>query len=207
MDTNKQFVILIAGASGSGKSTFANEIYKSTPKNKKCVIICQDSYYHSNHNLTQQERRAINYDHPSSFEWDLMINQIEDLKNNNPIKVPIYDYKKEERISDFHLINEADIIILEGIYALYNEKLNALADLKVFIETPKDECLIRRLTRDIYERGRNFDSVVQQWRETVSPMYDQFIEPSKRNANVTIVWNKNNRVALNLVKTWLQQNK
>nr|WP_318031999.1 uridine kinase [Ureaplasma parvum] len=180
MNIKSPILILIAGASGSGKTTFANEIIARIPKNTTSAVICQDSYYISNPQLNKKERRLINYDHPTSFEWDLMRKQLNDIKKGKKIKVPIYDYKTEIRLNETIDISNIDVIVFEGIYAIYDDIINQIADLKIFIETPKDECLIRRILRDVNERNRSFESVISQWRSTVSPMYDQFVEPSKK---------------------------
>lgn len=203
MNIKSPILILIAGASGSGKTTFANEIIARIPKNTTSAVICQDSYYISNPQLNKKERRLINYDHPTSFEWDLMRKQLNDIKKGKKIKVPIYDYKTEIRLNETIDISNIDVIVFEGIYAIYDDIINQIADLKIFIETPKDECLIRRILRDVNERNRSFESVISQWRSTVSPMYDQFVEPSKKNANVSVLWNEHNRVALHLIHKWI----
>ncbi|MCV3743676.1 uridine kinase [Ureaplasma sp. ES3154-GEN] len=192
-------IIAIGGASGSGKTTIAETIKKTMPENKKCAIVCQDSYYHPVHIIKSQLNGIMNFDHPQSFDWDLMRSQILALKNRKKVAVPIYDYVHHQRMNETHSLADVDVLIIEGIYAIYDESLNGLIDLKVFVETPKDECLMRRVLRDLKERGRSIDSIAEQWRSTVSLMYDQFVKPSKMNADIIVPWSEKNQAAMDLL--------
>lgn len=200
MSNSKPILILVDGASGSGKTTVSSEIAQKLPKEIKHAIICQDRYYvdsSSAHNTI--DRIEFNYDHPSAFRWNLMRQDIIDLLNKKAVNLPIYDYTRHETKSETDLISDIDVIILEGIYALYDEEINKLANLKIFVDTPKDECLIRRLERDVNFRGRTLTSVINQWRDTVRPMYDKFIEPLKFRADIIIPWSNHSQLALDAV--------
>lgn len=197
----KPILILVEGASGSGKTTVSNEIIQNLPPEVKSVIVCQDRYYMSSDQAQHtKDHIDFNYDHPSAFEWSLMKKDIKDLLNKQPVQLPIYDYVLHKRKVQTDLVKEADVIILEGIYALYDDEINDLAILKIFVDTPKDECLIRRLERDVNHRGRSLSSVINQWRETVRPMYNRFIEPLKFKADIIVPWSNYSKPALDTVR-------
>lgn len=187
----KRILILVCGGSGSGKTTFSKKIQELLPKNINSKVICQDSYYKDFYDY--QDIDKTNYDHPSSFRWDAMIDSIKKIINNEPTNIPIYDYQKRKKIEDVYFHEDLDVIIFEGIYAIFDSKLNELADLKLFIETDLDECLIRRIERDTKQRGRSLESIIEQWRNFVKPMYVQFIYPLRMIADMIIPWNYTNK--------------
>ena len=196
----KPFLILIAGGSGSGKTTVAEEIIKNLPPDVSGISICQDRYYLANNSRKNKELNTFNYDHPNAFDWKLMVKQLKDIMQNKQIRLPIYDYVNHERKSEKELFKPADVIIFEGIHALRNEELNKLSELKIFVDTPKDESFIRRLERDTKVRGRKLDDIISQWRNTVRPMYDAFIEPLKGKADIIIPWNEYQRKAVEIIR-------
>ena len=198
---NKPILILVDGASGSGKTTVSSEIINNLPGNVKSVIVCQDRYYVNSDTAHHTEDHVdFNYDHPAAFEWELMRNDVKKLLNGEPVDLPIYDYVEHKRKSETDLVQGVDVIIMEGIYALYDKEINKMATLKIFVDTPKDECLIRRLERDVNSRGRSLQSVINQWRETVRPMYDKFIEPLKFKADIIVPWSNHSQSALDTVR-------
>lgn len=188
-------LILICGSSGSGKSTISKMIHTELSKTKKVEILCQDCYYVD----VPEDEKMYNFDHPSSFEWKLLIKDIKDILSNKPTIVPDYNYALHKKEFNNRIIDKPDVLIVEGIYGLYNEELNNLAALKIFVDTPKDECLIRRLKRDVVERGRDLENILTQWRTNVRPMYDQFIEPLKERANIIIPWSYSNHTAVDFL--------
>ena len=194
---NTPILILVDGPSGSGKTTVSNEILKSLPNNLSCLIVNQDRYYKDSLYI---ENNGLNYDHPNSFDWNLIIDNINNLMNFKPTMLPLYDYVKYERLKEFEKVESADVIIFEGIYALYNKEINDMALLKIFVDTPMDECLIRRILRDTKERQRSIDSIIEQWRKTVCPMYKAFIEPLKSQVDIILPWNNNNPLGINILR-------
>lgn len=191
-------LIGITGGTGSGKSTVSKEIFKSIPE-KKIAIIEQDSYYKDQSNLSFEERVKTNYDHPFAFDNELLIQQLKDLMNNKPIEKPIYDFEKHTRKKETITVEPKDIIILEGILILFEEEIRNLLDIKIFVDTDSDVRVIRRLLRDIKDRGRTVDSVILQYMETVRPAHLQFIEPTKRYADIIIPEGGYNKVAIDIM--------
>ncbi|MHC4439729.1 MAG: uridine kinase [Planctomycetota bacterium] len=182
---NKGILIGIAGASGSGKTVIANSIIESLGPDK-AVIIQEDSYYNDLSDVPFEQRVSKNFDHPDAFDHDLLAEHLQRLLNGETVSHPIYDYKLHTRSKETRTVGPADLIILEGILIFNNAQLRELMDYRVFIDTPPDICFIRRLKRDIEERGRTADSVIRQYTETVRPMYLEFIEPSKQYADILI---------------------
>lgn len=201
--TQKPILILLSGGSGSGKTTVASEIMKNLPSEVSGIIVCQDSYYTDQTYNSKFDPAIHNFDHPNAFDWKLMKNHIKKLLNKNSVKIPIYNYSTHSRELNANLTKPADIIIFEGIHALYDDELNSLAELKIFVDTPKDESFIRRLERDVQQRGRDLNSVITQWRETVKPMYEAFIEPLKLKADVIIPWNNYQSKAVDIIRKGL----
>ena len=181
----KGILIGIAGASGSGKTHVANSIIKSIGSDK-AVIIQEDSYYKDLSDVPYDERAGSNFDHPDAFDHDLLAKHLSQLLNGETISHPVYDYKIHSRLKETKTVVPHALIILEGILIFNNTRLRELMDFRVFIDTALDICFIRRLKRDITERGRTLDSVTQQYIETVRPMYLQFIKPSKSYADILI---------------------
>ncbi|WP_298470392.1 uridine kinase [uncultured Psychrobacillus sp.] len=202
-------IIGITGGSGSGKTSVTQAI-SEVFKDHSVVVIEQDYYYKDQSHLAYEERLNTNYDHPFAFDNDLLIQHVNDLLNDKAIEKPIYDYAQHTRSSETVLIQPKDVIILEGILVLEDERLRNLMDIKLFVDTDSDLRIIRRILRDIHERGRTVESVVEQYLTVVRPMHNQFIEPTKRYADVIIPEGGQNEVAIDLmvtkIKTILETN-
>jgi len=193
-------IIGIAGGTGSGKTTVAESIASSF-SDESVVIIGHDSYYHDHSHLSPNDRALINYDHPHAFDTVLLIRQLEELSSGRAVERPVYDYVSHSRKTRGILIRPARVILVEGILVLENKKLREMMDIRIFIDTDNDERFIRRLLRDTHERGRDLDSVVRQYLGTVRPMHLDFIEPTKRYADIIIPGGAHNTVAMDLVVT------
>lgn len=200
MTFKRPLVIGIAGGSGSGKTSVTNAIY-DVYKEKAVVVIEQDYYYKDQSHLKFEERLATNYDHPLAFDTDLLIEHIHQLLKRHPIEKPIYDYAHHTRAEETVIIEPQDVIILEGILVLEDPRLRDLMDIKLFVDTDSDIRIIRRIMRDINERGRSIESVVEQYLSVVRPMHNQFIEPTKRYADIIIPEGGQNEVAIDLMVT------
>jgi len=196
---NKPLFIGIAGGSASGKTTVASKICSSYENH--VTIIRQDDYYNDQTSMTMEERVLTNYDHPKAFDFELMISNLSDLMNGKEIRKPIYDFVKHNRSDQIEIVEPTAIIILEGLFALENERLRDLMDIKIYVQTDSDIRFIRRLVRDVNERGRTLDSVIKQYTETVRPMHLQFIRPTKREADIIIPEGGDNVVAIDLITT------
>lgn len=191
-------LIGITGGTGSGKSTVAKEIYKKFDED--CIaMIEQDSYYKDQSNTPIEDRSKKNYDHPDAFDNDLLIEHLNDLLNLKAIEKPIYDFEIHNRKEETIKVEPRDIIIVEGILVLQDEKLRDLLDIKIYVDTDADVRIIRRLVRDINERGRTVDSVINQYLNVVRPMHMQFIEPTKRYADIIIPEGGHNKVAVDMM--------
>ena len=197
----KPVVIGITGGSGSGKTTIAHKIVDQMQENEHVLIMTQDSYYKDNTCIPMNIRQNINYDHPDAFDIPLLEEQLNRLLQYEPIEMPVYDFKEHTRSKETIHIEPADIIILEGILVLASEEIRNLMDIKVYVDTDDDIRFIRRLERDIKERGRSIDSVIEQYLDTVKPMYHQFIEPTKRYADIIIPEGGENNVAIDMLTT------
>lgn len=193
-------IIGIAGGSGSGKTSVTNAI-SEVFKNHSVVVIQQDFYYKDQSHLKFEERLNTNYDHPLAFDNDLLLEHIHNLLDNKSIEKPVYDYAKHTRSSETITIEPKDVIILEGILVLEDERLRNMMNIKLFVDTDADLRIIRRILRDINERGRTVDSVVDQYLHVVRPMHNQFIEPTKKYADVIIPEGGQNEVAIDLMVT------
>ncbi|WP_391202045.1 uridine kinase [Psychrobacillus sp. L4] len=200
MSSRTPLIIGITGGSGSGKTSVTNAI-SEVFKNHSVVVIEQDYYYKDQSHLKFEERLNTNYDHPLAFDNDLLIEHIHRLLNNLAIEKPVYDYAQHTRSKETIVIEPKDVIILEGILVLEDERLRNLMDIKLFVDTDSDLRIIRRILRDIHERGRTVDSVVDQYINVVRPMHNQFIEPTKRYADVIIPEGGQNEVAIDLMVT------
>ncbi len=196
----KGILIGIAGASGSGKTLVANTIIERLGSDK-VVLIQEDSYYKDLSDIPLDERAGRNFDHPDAFDHDLLAEHLKLLLEGKTVAHPIYDYKTHSRLKETKTVGPHTIIILEGILVLNEPKLRELMDIRVFIDTALDICFIRRLKRDIEERGRSVESVITQYQNTVRPMYFQFIEPSKRYADIIIPRGGKNLVAIDILTT------
>ena len=193
-------IIGITGGSGSGKSTVVNQVIKHLPK--ECVtVIPQDAYYKDNGHKSAEERAKINFDHPSSIEWGLLIRQLETLKTGKPIEMPIYSYVTCARSKETIPVNPSSVIIVEGILILTNPRLRRKLDVKVFVDADGDDRLMRIIRRDIEERGRSFQQVLQHYERYVKTMHLQFIEPTKRYADIIVPQGGQNKVAIELLSS------
>lgn len=199
----KPVVIGVAGGSGSGKTSVTKAIYESF-KGHSITMIQQDFYYKDQSDLPFEERLKTNYDHPLAFDNDLLIEHLQKLLQYEPIDKPVYDYSLHTRSKEVIEVEPKDVIILEGILVLEDERLRNLMDIKLYVDTDADIRIIRRLSRDIKERGRTLDSVIEQYTNVVRPMHNQFIEPTKRYADVIIPEGGQNHVAIDLMVTKIQ---
>ena len=195
---NTSLIIGIAGGTGSGKTTIADYILETVGP-EKIAFLPHDAYYLELHDLSQEERSKVNFDHPSSLETELLIEHINQLKAGQAIELPHYDFKTHTRTEETTLIEPQQILIIEGILIFAEPELRKLFDLKIYVDTDADIRFIRRLRRDIEERGRTTENVIDQYLETVRPMHLEFVEPSKRYASVIIPEGGYNRVALDLI--------
>ena len=192
---NSSILIGIAGGTGSGKTSIANYLLEQFG-NDELIVIEQDSYYKDNSNLSMDERNQQNFDHPEAIDIELFNKQMESLLGGKPVKIPIYDFSSHNRIEQLQLVKPTKIIIVEGILTLYFESLRKLMDIKVFVDVPDKIRFKRRLSRDIKKRGRTLMSVTNQYESTVSPMYKQFVEPSKDFADIIITGGAKNNEAI-----------
>jgi uridine kinase len=191
-------VVGISGGTGSGKTTVANRILE-TVSAKDVVFIQQDSYYRNLKDLPLDYRQLANFDHPDAIDNDLLVNHIKKLKAGEPVELPIYDFRTHTRLNETLRIEPKPIVIVEGILIFSDPRLLEQMDVKVFVDTPDDVRFIRRLKRDLAERGRTVDSVIEQYLATVRPMHMQFVEPSKRYADVIIPEGGHNLVSIDLI--------
>lgn len=198
--TKRPVVIGIAGGSCSGKTSVTRAIY-DVFREESVVVIEQDFYYKDQSHMTFEERLETNYDHPLAFDTDLLISHIESLLEYKAVEKPVYDYVKHTRAEEVIHVEPKDVIIVEGILVLEDERLRDLMDIKLFVDTDSDLRIIRRLQRDIVERGRTVDSVIDQYLSAVRPMHNMFIEPTKRYADVIIPEGGGNDVAIDLMVT------
>ena len=198
MAKQKPLVIGIAGGSGSGKTTVSKEISKRLPADR-VLILTEDAYYNDNSALSMDERKKINYDHPNAYDTDLLIEQLQDLLDG----MPTYNFNILSRAKDTIHVEPADIIILEGILVLATEELREFMDIKLFVDSDDDIRFIRRLQRDTQERGRSIDWIISQYLATVKPSYNQFVEPSKKYADIIIPQGGENQVAIDMVSSKL----
>lgn len=197
---NQRILIGLAGGSGSGKTSVTQAITKKFDA-RQVVLMEQDAYYKDLSDLPLAERLKTNVDHPDSIDFSLLKKHIQSILKGDPISVPIYDYKTLTRSKDTHQMESHHIVFLEGIFALYDKELRDLMDIKIYVDTADDLRFIRRLTRDIKERGGTLDSVIARYCDTVRPMHLQFIEPTKRYADIIIPDGVQNKVAIDLVQT------
>ena len=178
------YLIGIAGGTGSGKSTFTNRLKESLGDD--ITVIYHDNYYKRQDDVPFEERKLVNYDHPDSFETDLLVKHIKELKKGNSVECPVYDYTQHNRSNETVTIKPSKVIIIEGILALQDKRLRSLYDMKIFVEADADERILRRVVRDTKERGRDLEGIVKQYLTTVKPMHYLYVEPTKAMADIVI---------------------
>jgi uridine kinase len=193
-------IIGIAGGTGCGKTTVVNQILNELPEGE-VGVISQDAYYKDTTHLNYEERVSINFDHPRSIDFKLLTEHLDDLRKGKAIHQPVYSFVQHNRTGDTILTNPRKVMIVEGILILTNPELRELFDIKIFVHADSDERLIRRLKRDIAERGRDIKEVLTRYQSTLKPMHEQFIEPMKEYADIIIPNNKYNTVAIDIVRT------
>lgn len=192
-------ILGIAGGTGSGKTTVVDQMVHTYPDHE-VNVISQDSYYKDTSHLSYEERVMINFDHPSSIDFDLLEQHLLELKKGNPIEQPVYSFKEHNRTKETITVSPSEVIIVEGILILTQPKIRELFDIKVYIDCDSDERLIRRLKRDIADRGRDLDEVLARYQDTLKPMHQQFIEPTKAYADVIIPTNRFNTVGVQILR-------
>ena len=198
-------IIGIAGASGSGKSLFANTIVNEIGS-EQVVVLSEDSYYKNQEKLSLEARGKLNYDHPDAFDHPLLCEHLRQLKAGEAIKVPSYDFTTHTRSSKLDPIPSGkSIIVLEGILLFVDPELRKLMDIRIYVDTSLDIAFIRRLRRDVLERGRSMESVIEQYETTVRPMFIKFIEPSKRYADIIVPHGGKNRIAIDMIKAKMKE--
>ncbi|WP_197065785.1 uridine kinase [Prevotella pectinovora] len=197
-------IIGIAGGTGSGKTTVVKKIVEALPPHYVAVVPL-DSYYNDTTEMTEEERHAINFDHPDAFDWKLLIKQVNELRKGNAIEQPTYSYIKCNRLPETIHVEPKPVIIIEGIMTLLNKKLRDMMDLKIFVDADSDERLIRNIQRDIVERGRDVKMVVDRYLEVLKPMHEQFIEPTKRFADVIIPQGGENVKGIDMVCKFIER--
>ncbi len=197
-------IIGIAGGTGSGKTTVVRQIMDEL-KNEEVDVISQDSYYQDTTNLPFEERVKINFDHPKSIDFELLVDHLKELKAGKSIDEPIYSFMEHNRTSETRTIHPRKVIIVEGILILTHPEVRDMFDIKIYVHADSDERLIRRLKRDINERGRDLDEVLWRYQTTLKPMHQQFIEPTKEFADIIIPTNRFNTVAVDIVQTIIKE--
>ena len=197
-------IIGIAGGTGCGKTTVVNQILNELPE-KEVGVISQDSYYNDTTHLSYEERININFDHPRSIDFDLLVSHLKELKKGNAIHQPVYSFVKHNRTGDTVVTHPRKVMIVEGILILTHPELRDMFDIKIFVHADADERLLRRLKRDITERGRDLDEVLTRYQNTLKPMHEQFIEPTKEYADIIIPNNRHNTVAIDILRSIIHQ--
>ena len=196
-------IIGIAGGTGSGKTTVVKKIVEALPPHSVAVVPL-DSYYNDTTDLTDEERRQINFDHPDAFDWKLLHKQISMLKKGEAIEQPTYSYVLSNRLPETVLVEPKPVIIIEGIMTLVDRKLRNMMDLKIFVDTDSDERLIRNILRDVMERGRTVDMVLNRYLEVLKPMHEQFIEPTKKYADIIIPQGGENMKGIGIICKYIE---
>jgi len=205
MQDNSIIIIGISGASGSGKSLLSNTIVNEIGSDR-VAVISEDAYYKDLSDLPFEERTKVNFDHPDALDHDLMIDQLSKLKSGHSVEVPVYDHALYIRTGETkHVSNNSDIIVLEGILLFAEPSLRDLFDIRIYVDTAPDMCFIRRLQRDVEERGRTMESVIEQYQKTVRPMFLKFVEPSKRYADIIVPHGGKNRIAIEVIQAKIKE--
>ena len=199
MQKSQNIIVGIAGPSGSGKTLFASKLIKKL-NTEDITVIRADDYYNSNHGLSLEQRNKINYDHPSALDQEFLVSQLIDLRNGIDIEMPSYDYITNQRREEHIKVSPNRIIVLEGFLVLALKKVRPLIDIKIYVDTPLDICLARRIERDIVERGATISKSLEQYRNHVRPMFLKYLEPSKKYANIIVPRGGRNNIALDIIK-------
>jgi uridine kinase len=197
-------IIGICGGTGSGKTTVVNKILDILPENQ-VAILSQDSYYKDNSSLSIEERKSVNFDHPDAIEFDLLLNHINELKKGHTIQKPIYSYITCTRSAETIPVESKDVILIEGILLFTDERIRNICNIKVFVDAPADERLMRVIKRDTVERGRDIEQTLKRYLDTVKPMHEQFIEPTKRFADIIVPLGGENTVAISILANTIRQ--
>jgi uridine kinase len=197
-------IIGICGGTGSGKTTVVNKILDILPENQ-VAILSQDSYYKDNSNLSIEERKSVNFDHPDAIEFDLLFEHINELKKGHTIQKPIYSYITCTRSTETIPVESKDVILIEGILLFTDERIRNICNIKVFVDAPADERLMRVIKRDTVERGRDIEQTLKRYLDTVKPMHEQFIEPTKRFADIIVPLGGENTVAISILANTIRQ--
>ena len=196
-------IIGIAGGTGSGKTTVVKKIVEALPPHFVAVVPL-DSYYNDTTHMTEEERRAINFDHPDAFDWRLLVHQVKQLRKGEAVEQPTYSYLKCNREKETVHVEPKPVIIIEGIMTLLNKQLRDMMDLKIFVDTDSDERLIRHIQRDCVERGRTVEMVIDRYQKVLKPMHEQFIEPTKKFADLIIPLGGENKTGIHILKTYIE---
>ncbi|MBR2881179.1 MAG: uridine kinase [Prevotella sp.] len=197
-------IIGIAGGTGSGKTTVVRKIAEALPPHYVAVVPL-DSYYNDTTDMTAEERRAINFDHPDAFDWKLLIEHVKQLKEGIAVEQPTYSYIESNRQKETVHVEPKPVIIIEGIMTLLNKKLRDMMDLKIFVDTDSDERLIRNIQRDVVERGRTVEMVIDRYLKVLKPMHEQFIEPTKKYADLIVPLGGENKTGINILKSYIER--
>lgn len=197
-------IIGIAGGTGCGKTTVVNQIINELPDDEVCVIS-QDSYYNDLSHLPLEERRKTNFDHPLSIDFKLLKQHLEELRQGNTIQQPVYSFLECNRTAETVPTEPRKVVIVEGILIMTDTEIRKMMDIKIFVHADSDERLIRRIKRDVNERGWNLDETLEKYQSTIKPMHAEFIEPSKEYADIIIPNNKHNTVAIDIVRTIINE--
>lgn len=201
----KPTIIGIAGGTASGKSTIAKRLYDEASKNGSVSLIRLDDYYFNMHKVVRSKTGMLNYDHPDSYDIDYIMEQLNELRAGHAVNKPIYDFVTHSRMAEYEVVEPSNIIIVEGIMAFAFDKLLPLYDIKIFVDTADDIRFIRRLKRDMSDRGRTLESVVEQYMDTVRPMHHAFVEPSKKYADIIIPEGGHNNIAFGMLMSMIEK--
>lgn len=204
LNRNNMKIIGVAGGTGSGKTTVVKKIVEALPPHYVAVVPL-DSYYNDTSDMTDAERKAINFDHPDAFDWELLNKHVRQLKAGEAVEQPTYSYILSNRLPETVHVEPKPVILIEGIMTLVNKELRDMMDIRIFVDTDSDERLIRNIQRDVVERGRTVDMVIDRYLKVLKPMHEQFIEPSKKYADIIIPLGGENKTGINILKTYIEK--
>ena len=204
LNRNNMKIIGVAGGTGSGKTTVVKKIVEALPPHYVAVVPL-DSYYNDTSDMTDAERKAINFDHPDAFYWELLNKHVRQLKAGEAVEQPTYSYILSNRLPETVHVEPKPVILIEGIMTLVNKELRDMMDIRIFVDTDSDERLIRNIQRDVVERGRTVDMVIDRYLKVLKPMHEQFIEPSKKYADIIIPLGGENKTGINIIKTYIEK--